>query len=81
MNAEDKYKDIGYKYDNDGNWEFYDKDYETFTVQLLRHLRENKEDNWSVILNDIDNFNIEIKIAENVDSDWIINFDKLLNKK
>ena len=69
---------IGYKDCSDENWECYEKVYQTFRMVISRHQRDYGEYKFSAVAIDLDDCNSEVIIAENIDTQWVEMFDKLV---
>ena len=67
----------GFKEVYDIRWETYKKEYEMFTLYVNRHINS-PEGLFTATVHDIDDSAHEIYLKDNVDENWIREFDKLM---
>lgn len=73
-----KITDLDFIDDTNLNWEIYYKKYKLFMLVVSRHLREDKQNIYEVVIkNDDGGFDDEIVINEKANYKWIKKFDDL----
>ncbi len=72
--------DNNFKDDSDTLWEVYKKKYEYFTLCVMRHRHTSKENLYNVVVICNEHMSEDIDIKDVVDIEWVLEFDKLINR-
>lgn len=68
----------GFKNCSDPNWECYEKIYQTLRLVISRHQRKDEIGKYYAVVIDLEEPNLEVDIANNIDEKWVESFDKLV---